>query len=105
MENHFSNHFSSSASSQVTTGAVAGAATNHNNNNNNNSVAGSNNHNSYDDRIVFLEKELSHWRAQYELLKIESASHQHRTSTAMAIGDNASRKLELLTQDSVDKYE
>ncbi|XP_053687726.1 protein phosphatase 1 regulatory subunit 21 [Sabethes cyaneus] len=100
MENHFNNHFSSSASSQVTTGAVAGAATNHNNNNNN--VAGSNNHNNYDDRIVFLEKELSHWRAQYELLKIESASHQHRTSAALAV-DNASMKLELSPPDVVDK--
>ncbi|XP_055542584.1 uncharacterized protein LOC129728190 [Wyeomyia smithii] len=101
MENHFSNHFSSSASSQMTMGAMSGAATNHNNNNN---TAGSNNnsHNGYDDRIVFLEKELSHWRAQYELLKIESASHQHRSSTAVAM-DNVSRKLELLPPDAIDK--
>uniref|UniRef100_A0A182TBE4 TTKRSYEDQ domain-containing protein n=1 Tax=Anopheles maculatus TaxID=74869 RepID=A0A182TBE4_9DIPT len=40
------------------------------NNNNNNTTAVS-----QDDRVVFLEKELNHWRAQYELLKIETSSH------------------------------
>uniref|UniRef100_A0AAG5CQP0 Protein phosphatase 1 regulatory subunit 21 N-terminal domain-containing protein n=1 Tax=Anopheles atroparvus TaxID=41427 RepID=A0AAG5CQP0_ANOAO len=59
MENHF-NHFttSSNSASQVP-----------NNGTNNNTTAAS-----QDDRTVFLEKELNHWRAQYELLKIETSS-------------------------------
>lgn len=59
MENHF-NHFttSSNSASQVQ----------NNGTNNNTTAAGQ------DDRIVFMEKELNHWRAQYELLKIETSS-------------------------------
>lgn len=71
MENHYSNHFSSNSSQAG--GAVGGV---HNNNNNNNNTSSGTNNNNCDDRIVFLEKELSHWRAQYELLKVESASHR-----------------------------
>lgn len=77
MENHYSNHFSSNSSQA---GAVGGV---HNNNNNNNTSSGTNNNNC-DDRIVFLEKELSHWRAQYELLKVESASHRESERGAAA---------------------
>uniref|UniRef100_A0A182W1B9 KLRAQ domain-containing protein n=1 Tax=Anopheles minimus TaxID=112268 RepID=A0A182W1B9_9DIPT len=60
VENHY-NHFtaSSNSASQV-----------QNNGTNNNTTAVS-----QDDRVVFLEKELNHWRAQYELLKIETSSH------------------------------
>ncbi|XP_058119429.1 protein phosphatase 1 regulatory subunit 21 isoform X2 [Anopheles ziemanni] len=70
MENHF-NHFttSSNSASQVP-----------NNGTNNNSAAAS-----QDERIVFLEKELNHWRAQYELLKIE-------TSSQMRIAPKAEQK-------------
>lgn len=74
MENHYSNHFSSNSSQA---GAVGGSSNHNNNNNNNNTSSGTNNNNhNCDDRIVFLEKELSHWRAQYELLKVESASQR-----------------------------
>lgn len=73
MENHYSNHFSSNSSQA---GAVGGVHQHSNNNNNNNSSGTNNNNHNCDDRIVFLEKELSHWRAQYELLKVESASHR-----------------------------
>lgn len=70
MENHF-NHFttSSNSASQVP-----------NNGTSNNSAAAS-----QDERIVFLEKELNHWRAQYELLKIE-------TSSQMRIAPKAEQK-------------
>ncbi|XP_058059015.1 protein phosphatase 1 regulatory subunit 21 [Anopheles bellator] len=64
MENHY-NHFTVSSNSANQPPANNGnPATN-----NNTSVV------SQDDRIVFLEKELTHWRAQYELLKIETSSH------------------------------
>lgn len=69
MENHYnstSNHFSSTSNQAVT------AATN----NQTSSGGGSGNGGNCDDRIVFLEKELSHWRAQYELLKIETTSQR-----------------------------
>ncbi|XP_055621850.1 uncharacterized protein LOC129765296 [Toxorhynchites rutilus septentrionalis] len=69
IDNHYSNHFSSNSSQATGAAAAAAAATNHNNN------TGNNNHHC-DDRIVFLEKELSHWRAQYEMLKIEATSHR-----------------------------
>uniref|UniRef100_A0A182Q9R2 Protein phosphatase 1 regulatory subunit 21 N-terminal domain-containing protein n=1 Tax=Anopheles farauti TaxID=69004 RepID=A0A182Q9R2_9DIPT len=68
VENHY-NHFTT-ASSNNSASHVQNNATN---NNNNNSTGAS-----QDDRVVFLEKELNHWRAQYELLKIE-ASSQMRT--------------------------
>lgn len=70
MENHYnsnSNHFSSTSSQA----AGSGANGNGHHNNHGASAGGGGN---CDDRIVFLEKELSHWRAQYELLKIESTS-------------------------------
>ncbi|XP_041761943.1 serine/threonine-protein kinase pakA [Anopheles merus] len=68
VENHF-NHFtaSSNSASQVQNNGTVNTT---NNNNNNNTTAGT-----QDDRVVFLEKELNHWRAQYELLKIETSSH------------------------------
>lgn len=82
MENHYSNHFSSNSSQA---GAVGGVHQHNNNNNNNNNSSGTNNNNhNCDDRIVFLEKELSHWRAQYELLKVESASHRESGGTSAA---------------------
>lgn len=89
MENHYSNHYSSN-SGQVT-GAIGGAAVNNHNNNNNSNSSGSNNHHC-DDRIVFLEKELCHWRAQYELLKVEATSQRE---------DMSARKCEL-SQDAAD---
>ncbi|XP_052865067.1 protein phosphatase 1 regulatory subunit 21 [Anopheles cruzii] len=64
MENHY-NHFTVSSNS-----ANQPTANNGNPGTNNNTSAAS-----HDDRIVFLEKELTHWRAQYELLKIETSSH------------------------------
>lgn len=82
MENHYSNHFSSNSSQA---GAVGGV---HQNNNNNNTSSGTNNNNNNcDDRIVFLEKELSHWRAQYELLKVESASHREEGAVSNVVKD------------------
>lgn len=83
IDNHYSNHFSSNSSQA--TGAAA-SATNHNNN------TGNNNHHC-DDRIVFLEKELGHWRAQYEMLKIEATSHR----------EELARKNEP-SQEAADKY-
>lgn len=70
MENHY-NHFTASSNSAQQT---------HNNGN-----GGTNNTTSvvsHDDRIVFLEKELTHWRAQYELLKIETSSHMRKAPPA-----------------------
>uniref|UniRef100_A0A182TDQ7 KLRAQ domain-containing protein n=1 Tax=Anopheles melas TaxID=34690 RepID=A0A182TDQ7_9DIPT len=66
VENHF-NHFtaSSNSASQVQNNGTVNTT-----NNNNNTTPGT-----QDDRVVFLEKELNHWRAQYELLKIETSSH------------------------------
>lgn len=81
MENHYSNHFSSNSSQA---GAVGGVHQHSNNNNNNNSSGTNNNNHNCDDRIVFLEKELSHWRAQYELLKVESASHRESGGASAA---------------------
>lgn len=81
MENHYSNHFSSNSSQA---GAVGGVHQHNNNNNNNNSSGTNNNNHNCDDRIVFLEKELSHWRAQYELLKVESASHRESGGASAA---------------------
>nr|XP_029730215.1 protein phosphatase 1 regulatory subunit 21-like [Aedes albopictus] len=71
MENHYnstSNHFSST-SNQAVTAATEGRT-------NNQTSSGGGNGGNCDDRIVFLEKELSHWRAQYELLKIETTSQR-----------------------------
>uniref|UniRef100_A0A182JXU5 KLRAQ domain-containing protein n=1 Tax=Anopheles christyi TaxID=43041 RepID=A0A182JXU5_9DIPT len=64
VENHY-NHFtaSSNSASQVQNNGTT------NTTNNNNTTAGG-----QDDRVMFLEKELNHWRAQYELLKIETSS-------------------------------
>lgn len=75
MDNHYPNHLSNSSGH-----AAAVGNTNHNNNSSNNS-SGSNNHHC-DDRIVFLEKELCHWRAQYELLIVEAASQQRNEPSA-----------------------
>lgn len=90
MENHYNNHFSSNSSQA---GAVGGSS---NNNNNNNASSGTNNN--CDDRIVFLEKELSHWRAQYELLKVESASHREvgvaASASSVVRGDEVSQESE-----------
>ncbi|XP_035899284.1 protein phosphatase 1 regulatory subunit 21-like [Anopheles stephensi] len=63
VENHY-NHFTGSSNS-------ASQGQNNGTNNNNTTTTAV----SQDDRIVFLEKELNHWRAQYELLKIETSSH------------------------------
>lgn len=71
MENHYnstSNHFSSTSSQAAV--ASGGASNNHS------STPGGTGSGNCDDRIVFLEKELSHWRAQYELLKIETTSQR-----------------------------
>lgn len=71
MENHYnstSNHFSST-SNQAVTAATEGRT-------NNQTSSGGGSGGNCDDRIVFLEKELSHWRAQYELLKIETTSQR-----------------------------
>lgn len=74
MENHYnstSNHFSST-SNQAVTAATEGRT----NNQTSSGGGGGGNGGNCDDRIVFLEKELSHWRAQYELLKIETTSQR-----------------------------
>lgn len=87
MENHYnstSNHFSST-SSQV---AAAEGRTN------NQASSGSGSAGNCDDRIVFLEKELSHWRAQYELLKIETTSQRGPTV------DNAPELAEKNSEDN-----
>uniref|UniRef100_A0A2M4ARP9 Protein phosphatase 1 regulatory subunit 21 n=1 Tax=Anopheles triannulatus TaxID=58253 RepID=A0A2M4ARP9_9DIPT len=71
MENHY-NHFTASSNN-------SGQQTHNNGNggtNNTTSVV------SHDDRIVFLEKELTHWRAQYELLKIETSSQMRKAPPA-----------------------
>ncbi|KXJ80986.1 hypothetical protein RP20_CCG022282 [Aedes albopictus] len=68
MENHYnstSNHFSSTSNQAAAEGRA-----------NNQASSGGGNGANCDDRIVFLEKELSHWRAQYELLKIETTSQR-----------------------------
>lgn len=77
MENHYStsNHFSSN-SSQAMTGAPGSNNNGHHLQHHNNQGSGGGSSGSCDDRIVFLEKELCHWRAQYELLKIETTSHR-----------------------------
>ncbi|EDS42668.1 conserved hypothetical protein [Culex quinquefasciatus] len=94
MENHYNNHFSSNSSQA---GAVGGSS-----NNNNNASSGTNNN--CDDRIVFLEKELSHWRAQYELLKVESASHREvgvaASASSVVRGDEVSQESEKNSEDN-----
>ncbi|XP_029730211.1 protein phosphatase 1 regulatory subunit 21 [Aedes albopictus] len=74
MENHYnstSNHFSSTSNP-----AVTAATEGRTNNQTSSGGGGGGNGGNCDDRIVFLEKELSHWRAQYELLKIETTSQR-----------------------------
>lgn len=97
MENHYSNHFSSNSSQA---GAVGGVHQHNNNNNNNNSSGTNNNNHNCDDRIVFLEKELSHWRAQYELLKVESASHRESggASAACNVARDCGEELPQMTE-------
>lgn len=75
MENHYStsNHFSSNSSQAM---GVPGSNNGHQLQHHNNQGSGGGSSNNSDNRIVFLEKELSHWRAQYELLKIETTSHR-----------------------------
>lgn len=80
MENHYnstSNHFSSN-SSQATGGPPGSNNNNghHLQHHNSNQGSGGGSGSNCDDRVVFLEKELSHWRAQYELLKLETTSHR-----------------------------
>lgn len=100
MENHYSNHFSSNSSQAG--GAVGGV---HNNNNNNNTSSGTNNNNC-DDRIVFLEKELSHWRAQYELLKVESAGGAPAASNVVRdCGEELPQETEKNSEDNQTQSE
>lgn len=98
MENHYnssSNHFSSTSSQ------AAGSASNNNGHHNNQAApSGSTAH--CDDRIAFLEKELSHWRAQYELLKIESTS-QWGTSAVQETRCSSSRKEQETPQEEAEK--
>lgn len=110
MENHYSNHFSSNSSQA---GAVGGSGNNNNhNNNNNNTSSGANNNHNCDDRIVFLEKELSHWRAQYELLKVESASHREggggggaSSASSVARGEDVPQETEKNSEDNQTQSE
>ncbi|XP_065072450.1 serine/threonine-protein kinase dst2 [Ochlerotatus camptorhynchus] len=76
MENHYStsNHFSSNSSQAM--GAPGSNNNGHHLQHHNNQGSGGGSSSNCDYRIVFLEKELSHWRAQYELLKIETTSHR-----------------------------
>lgn len=92
MENHYSNHFSNSSSQGTGAVGLVVAGNNNNNNNNSNSNNTTGNHHC-DDRIVFLEKELSHWRAQYELLKVEYTSHR---------GEGNGKKSVEFLQEAVD---
>ncbi|KAL1401377.1 hypothetical protein pipiens_006649 [Culex pipiens pipiens] len=105
MENHYNNHFSSNSSQA---GAVGGSSNNNNNNNHNNNASSGTNNNC-DDRIVFLEKELSHWRAQYELLKVESASHREVGAAASASnvvrGEDVSQESEKNSEDNQTQSE
>ncbi|XP_058464433.1 protein phosphatase 1 regulatory subunit 21 [Malaya genurostris] len=101
METHYSNHFSSN-SSQVTNAGAGGAVTINHNNNNNNNTAGNNLH--CDDRIVFLEKELCHWRAQYELLKIDSSSHQRAEDTVRK-DESTDESAEIKSEDNQTQSE
>lgn len=97
MENHYSNHFSSNSSQAA--GAVGP-------NNNNNGSGTNNNNNNCDDRIVFLEKELSHWRAQYELLKVESASQRAEgAGAAAAASDELAPETEKNSEDNQSQSE
>lgn len=105
MENHYNNHFSSNSSQA---GAVGGSSNNNNNNNHNNNASSGTNNNC-DDRIVFLEKELSHWRAQYELLKVESASHREVGAAAsvsnVVRGEDVSQESEKNSEDNQTQSE
>lgn len=101
MENHYSNHFSSN-SSQAAPGAVGGVNNNNNNNHNNTTSSGTNN---CDDRIVFLEKELSHWRAQYELLKVETTSQRDGAGGATARSEEFSQDTEKNSEDNQTQSE
>ncbi|XP_053671779.1 centrosomal protein of 63 kDa [Anopheles nili] len=67
VENHY-NHFTGSSNS-------ASQAQNNGSHNANTTAGGT-----LDDRVVYLEKELTHWRAQYELLKIETSSQMRKAS-------------------------
>uniref|UniRef100_A0A2M4ARM5 Protein phosphatase 1 regulatory subunit 21 n=1 Tax=Anopheles triannulatus TaxID=58253 RepID=A0A2M4ARM5_9DIPT len=71
MENHY-NHFTASSNN-------SGQQTH---NNGNGGTKDTTSVVSHDDRIVFLEKELTHWRAQYELLKIETSSQMRKAPPA-----------------------
>lgn len=96
MENHYStsNHFSSNSSH-----VMGGSNNGHHLQNHNNQGSGGGSSNNSDNRIVFLEKELSHWRAQYELLKIESSSHRG----VHGGGENATRKNDEFSLDVGEK--
>ncbi|XP_058813102.1 protein phosphatase 1 regulatory subunit 21 [Topomyia yanbarensis] len=101
METHYSNHFSSNSSQVTNAGAGGPVVVNHNNNNNN--TAGNNHHS--DDRIVFLEKELCHWRAQYELLKIESTSHQRAAEDTVRKVESSDESAEINPEDNQTQSE
>lgn len=90
MENHYNNSTSNHFSSTSSQGAAGG---NGHHNNQGGATIGSGN---CDDRIVFLEKELSHWRAQYELIKIETTSQR-------GAAEDLSRKEQDFPQDTVEK--
>lgn len=93
MENHYnstSNHFSSTSSQAAV--ASGGASNNHS------STPGGTGSGNCDDRIVFLEKELSHWRAQYELLKIETTSQ--RGAAEENVHDSTQDKTEKNLEDN-----
>lgn len=108
MENHYStsNHFSSNSSQ------VMGAPGSNSNNNghhlhghhNNQGSGGGSSSSNCDDRIVFLEKELSHWRAQYELLKIETTSHRgaHGVAAPAVARKDDEYSLEVAERNSED---
>lgn len=95
MENHYnstSNNFSSSTSMQAAGGGTGSGSNGHHNN------QGATGGGNCDDRIVFLEKELSHWRAQYELLKIETTSQRGASG-----GEDVSRKEQEIPQEMSEK--
>lgn len=107
MENHYNNHFSSNSSQAGAVGGSSNNNNNHNNNNNNGTSSGTNNN--CDDRIVFLEKELSHWRAQYELLKVESASYREvgvaASASSVVRGEEVSQESEKNSEDNQTQSE
>lgn len=102
MENHYStsNHYSSNSSHA--TGAP-GSNGHHPQHHHNNQGSGGGSSRNCDDRTVFLEKELSHWRAQYELLKIETTSQRGARGAAVGAGEKDDEfSLEVVEKNSGD---